>query len=91
MLALSLFSSLVFLVRGENLPCEARDFGHSSIVCVCNSTYCDTYDKIEAATELVGWVSDRKGSRLEQYSVGWTNSSETVGVTISLNRLHQGH
>ena len=28
-------------------PCLARDFGHSSIVCVCNRTYCDTYDTVQ--------------------------------------------
>ena len=33
-------------------PCVPRDFGHSSFVCVCNSTYCDTYEKIEGMYEL---------------------------------------
>ena len=34
------------IVSGEN-DCLKQDFGHSSFVCVCNSTYCDTYGKIE--------------------------------------------
>ena len=35
------------IVSGDTNPCLKQDFGHSSFVCVCNSTYCDTYGKIE--------------------------------------------
>ena len=54
---------LPILVLGD-LPCQQRDFGHSSHVCVCNrffasltsyicsppfsSTYCDQYDPVVA-------------------------------------------
>merc|ERR1712241_618106 len=67
-------------------PCPPRDFGHSSTVCVCNRTYCDTYDPVQAQTSLRGHVSDRAGRRLEEYVLSWEESEETVGVTIRLNR-----
>lgn len=30
------------VIEGEARPCIPRDFGRGSVVCVCNSTYCDT-------------------------------------------------
>ena len=39
---LSLISQL-----SAGVPCLPRDFGHSSVVCVCNRTYCDTYDSVQ--------------------------------------------
>ena len=30
------------LVKSQDLPCAPRNYGHGSIVCVCNATYCDT-------------------------------------------------
>ena len=38
---------LLKIVFGDENACLKQDFGHSSFVCVCNSTYCDTYGKIE--------------------------------------------
>jgi len=76
------------IVFGDENACLKQDFGHSSFVCVCNSTYCDTYGKIEPTSELTGYVSDRSSSRLEKYSVNWqVNSTETVGATIRLDRI----
>ena len=43
--ALLLLSLVSLSAAGE--PCVPRDFGHSSTVCVCNSTYCDTYDAVQ--------------------------------------------
>jgi hypothetical protein len=28
-------------------PCIPKDFGSGSVVCVCNSTYCDTLDHLD--------------------------------------------
>jgi len=81
-----LLSATFHLSLQENKPCVQRDLGHSSFVCVCNSTYCDTYDKIEATSELVGWVSDRRSKRLSRYPVSWQSNNETVGVTIDINK-----
>ena len=35
------------VILGDENACLKQDFGHSSFVCVCNSTYCDSYGKIE--------------------------------------------
>merc|ERR1712223_793295 len=75
------------LVLGD-LPCQQRDFGHSSHVCVCNSTYCDQYDPVVAVDgQIVHDVSDRpEGRRLEKSLLAWDDSSSAVGVTIALDR-----
>ncbi|XP_076033784.1 lysosomal acid glucosylceramidase-like [Oratosquilla oratoria] len=48
-------------------PCAPRDFGHSSVVCVCNATFCD--DLPEAEVPLKGhfnvYTSSMRGSRFE--------------------------
>lgn len=46
-------------------PCIGVNYGHSSIVCVCNSTYCDTIPPIEMQPEgeYEIYTSDRSGSR----------------------------
>ena len=46
-----LILSILAFVNSSS-PCIKRDFGHSSFVCVCNSTYCDTYDKIEGSLDF---------------------------------------
>jgi len=78
---------LPMLVLGD-LPCQPRDFGHSSHVCVCNSTYCDEYDPVVAVDgQILHYVSDRpEGRRLEKSLLAWDDSSSTVGVTITLDR-----
>ena len=82
---LALILSLIYFSNCD--PCQPRDFGHSSVVCVCNSSYCDTHDKIVPTSHLTGFVSNRAGSRLERYSVQWrSGNTETVGVTINVTR-----
>ncbi|XP_015269325.1 PREDICTED: glucosylceramidase-like [Gekko japonicus] len=50
------------------LPCNRKYFGRDSMVCVCNSTYCDTHDPISLppAGFFVKYESSKSGKRLAQ-------------------------
>ena len=69
-------------------PCNVRDYGHSSHVCVCDSEYCDEYDEVVPSEgEIQQFVSDQpEGQRLDKYSLAWDNDTSTVGVVITLDK-----
>ncbi|CAK1551990.1 unnamed protein product [Leptosia nina] len=59
---------LVAFTRSDQ-PCAARDLGIEgrSIVCVCNSTYCDTISRDPPAPNtFVAYTSSRAGKRFEK-------------------------
>lgn len=71
-------------------PCVERSFGHSSHVCVCNSTYCDEYQPIVdpgfGGNSILHVVSDRpKGRRFAETTLDWVGGEETVGVNVFIN------
>lgn len=50
-------------------PCVARKFDQDSIVCVCNATYCDTFENVEPSSSnpvpyWSGVVTTRAGERM---------------------------
>uniref|UniRef100_A0A8D2NU41 Glucosylceramidase n=2 Tax=Passeriformes TaxID=9126 RepID=A0A8D2NU41_ZOSLA len=49
-------------------PCDAKDFGHGSLVCACSATYCDTLDPLvlPAPGSYVKYESSKAGKRLER-------------------------
>ncbi|NWY07405.1 GLCM Glucosylceramidase, partial [Nothoprocta ornata] len=49
-------------------PCDARDFGHGSVVCACNATYCDAPEPpaLPAPGAYVKYESSKAGKRLER-------------------------
>ena len=63
----------------------ARDYGHSSHVCVCNSSYCDTYPPVQAVPGAVLQVGILGHNSLILWcrscqigpSSGWRSSSWT--------------
>nr|CAD7439084.1 unnamed protein product [Timema bartmani] len=63
--------------------CAVRDYGASSIVCVCNSTYCDSLEPIEenniSGGHYLHYVSSKAGRRLEMNAGTFkTEMNETV-------------
>ena len=70
-----LLSASFHLSLQENKPCVQRDLGHSSFVCVCNSTYCDTYDKIEGTSCSVQKIKKKQWLTISATSelVGWVS------------------
>uniref|UniRef100_A0A8C3NXG5 Glucosylceramidase n=1 Tax=Cyanoderma ruficeps TaxID=181631 RepID=A0A8C3NXG5_9PASS len=65
-------------------PCIPKDFGHGSLVCVCNATYCDTLDPLvlPAPGSYVKYESSKAGKRLER-SEG--NPALPAGLLLTLN------
>ncbi|XP_031839027.2 lysosomal acid glucosylceramidase-like isoform X1 [Nomia melanderi] len=57
-----------FLAEGWSKECVPRSFGHNKIVCVCNSTYCDTTPdadpKVPPNGRFYWYVSTKDGERL---------------------------
>ncbi|XP_077432150.1 lysosomal acid glucosylceramidase isoform X2 [Vanacampus margaritifer] len=51
----------------ERSKCAARSFGHDSVVCECNSTYCDTLGTVSLPPlgQYISYLSSMAGSRLE--------------------------
>ncbi|VVC91735.1 unnamed protein product [Leptidea sinapis] len=61
----------ISLSVNQDLPCAARDLGIEgrSIVCVCNSTYCDTVTRdVPASGSYVTYTSSKSGKRFEKVS-----------------------
>ncbi|XP_045605281.2 lysosomal acid glucosylceramidase [Procambarus clarkii] len=80
----------------ESLPCIPRDFGHSSFVCVCNASYCDTLPPPEAPPEgaFLLYSSDMTGDRFLKSqdffsSVGDDVSAETVELVVDPTVTYQ--
>ncbi|XP_066590682.1 lysosomal acid glucosylceramidase-like isoform X2 [Prorops nasuta] len=84
----SLVAVLSFIaVQAEK--CIARDFGHGSIVCVCNATYCDStpimIPDIPEKGNFYWYYSSKAGDRL-QYSEGKISAVQYNGVVIQIDR-----
>lgn len=56
----------LWFLPGSN-KCVARNFGHDSVVCECNSTYCDSVGSVTLPPlgQYLSYLSSRAGSRLE--------------------------
>lgn len=59
-------------------PCSPKSFGYSSVVCVCNATYCDSLDPLTlpAPGTFSRYESTRSGRRME-LSLGTVQASRT--------------
>ncbi|XP_076356538.1 lysosomal acid glucosylceramidase-like [Tachypleus tridentatus] len=62
-------------------PCYSRDYGHGSIVCVCNSTYCDTFRPQLKPTPaiLTVYESNKEGKRFFETTMKFTYGSNLSG------------
>ncbi|XP_063231470.1 putative glucosylceramidase 4 [Bacillus rossius redtenbacheri] len=60
--------------------CVARDYGYGSIVCVCNSTYCDLVEETSGDEMTNGnarhYVTSKAGMRLHAMTMKFSNSSD---------------
>ncbi|XP_037130368.1 lysosomal acid glucosylceramidase [Syngnathus acus] len=70
----------------ERNKCVARSFGHDSVVCECNSTYCDTLGIVSLPPpgHYISYLSSMAGSRLED-SQGPVRPNKTgAGLRLTL-------
>ncbi|KAM9264324.1 uncharacterized protein RDI95_013371 [Morus bassanus] len=68
-------------------PCNAKDFGHGSLVCVCSATYCDTLDPVVLPVPgtYVKYESSKAGKRLERSEGIFQHNSETPDFHLTLD------
>nr|CAD7575985.1 unnamed protein product [Timema californicum] len=78
------------------LQCVGRDYGASSIVCVCNATYCDSLEPIDeeriSGGNYLNYVSSKAGLRLEPNTgtlSGEVDDATAVVFTIDRNTTFQ--
>ncbi|EHH15314.1 hypothetical protein EGK_01386 [Macaca mulatta] len=67
-------------------PCIPKSFGYSSVVCVCNATYCDSLDALTfpALGTFSRYESTRSGRRME-LSTGTIQANRTgTGLLLTL-------
>ncbi|NXK88876.1 GLCM Glucosylceramidase, partial [Formicarius rufipectus] len=66
-------------------PCDAKDFGHGSLVCACSATYCDTLDPLVLPPlgSYVKYESSKAGKRLERSEGRFQPNAETPGTTTA--------
>uniref|UniRef100_A0A8C7K543 Glucosylceramidase n=1 Tax=Oncorhynchus kisutch TaxID=8019 RepID=A0A8C7K543_ONCKI len=67
LIPLALFIAVATRSRGSD-ECVARNFGHGSVVCECNSTHCDSIgsDTLPALGQFLSFTSSKAGSRLQR-------------------------
>lgn len=75
------------------LPCEAQSFGWTSVVCVCNATYCDTMEPVvvPAKGRYLLYETSRAGKRL-QLTRGLVQPSakgQDLQLTLDVRKKYQ--
>lgn len=72
----------------ESNKCVPKDFGHGSVVCVCNSTYCDSMTPITLPPvgQYKSYLSTKEGNRLEAGEGAVQKSSTWPGLRLTINR-----
>ncbi|CAL9705692.1 unnamed protein product [Knipowitschia caucasica] len=80
-------------VATETTKCVPKNFGHGSVVCVCNATYCDSVKPmaLPPVGTYVSYLSDMAGSRLElgQGQFGRNSTGEGIRMTLNRNQKYQ--
>ena len=89
----------VLLPALEASPCVPLSFGHSSHVCVCNSTYCDEYTPTPASSEsILGVTSNDAGLRFDERRVEWLmpeqvhnldNQADVIELYVDRSKKYQ--
>uniref|UniRef100_A0A8C9AVS2 Glucosylceramidase n=1 Tax=Phocoena sinus TaxID=42100 RepID=A0A8C9AVS2_PHOSS len=82
----SALASLVLSPSQGARPCSPKSFGYSSVVCVCNATYCDSLDPLTLPDPgtFSRFESTRSGRRME-LSLGTIQANRTgTGLLLTL-------
>ncbi|NXP43247.1 GLCM Glucosylceramidase, partial [Leiothrix lutea] len=68
-------------------PCSPKYFGLGAMVCVCNTTYCDTLDPLvlPAVGSYVKYESSKAGKRLERSEGRFQRRLCALDVVLSLD------
>ncbi|XP_078288083.1 lysosomal acid glucosylceramidase [Rhinoraja longicauda] len=68
-------------------PCAAQSFGWTSVVCICNATYCDTVEPVvvPAKGRYLLYETSRAGKRLERTNGQVQPSSKGGDLQLTLD------
>lgn len=84
-------NSMKFVALGQK--CDPVDFGEGSIVCKCNSTYCDFYPDPEPPIQgkYVWYVTSKAGKRLERNDgeISSTPGNNHIKIEIDVMSKYQ--
>ncbi|XP_017772242.1 PREDICTED: putative glucosylceramidase 4 [Nicrophorus vespilloides] len=90
-LTLALIAWWIVFANGQS--CDQRKYDQDSVVCVCNATYCDSFDPItpEASGKYLIFTSDRDGRRFQKSVQNFSNPSNGSDSSwINRNVTYQG-
>uniref|UniRef100_A0A8C5EZP2 Glucosylceramidase n=1 Tax=Gouania willdenowi TaxID=441366 RepID=A0A8C5EZP2_GOUWI len=79
---------LIVVLHAGSSKCVPRDFGHGSVVCECNSTYCDSVGSVRLPPVglFSSYLSSRAGSRMEQ-TLGHSQANSTgAGLRLTIEK-----
>lgn len=83
-----LLIGVINILRADNYKeCQALIFGHGSVVCACNSTYCDSVGRVQLPDpgQFLSFVSSKAGSRLLKSQGQFQKNSTGAALRITLN------
>lgn len=83
-----LLAGIITTARADSKDgCLALNFGHGSVVCVCNATYCDSLGRtvLPDAGQFLSYVSNKAGSRLMESQGQFQKNSTGAALRITLN------
>ncbi|KAM6910060.1 lysosomal acid glucosylceramidase [Xenentodon cancila] len=91
--ALIVFVAAEVILCSESNKCVARSFGHDSVVCECNATYCDSVGTVTLPSlgQYSSYLSSMAGSRLEpsQGHIQVNSSGAGLRLTIVPDQKYQ--
>ncbi|KAG7237692.1 hypothetical protein INR49_032138 [Caranx melampygus] len=84
-LTLAFLTAQVSLSTGSN-KCIGRNFGHGSVVCECNATYCDSVGSVTLPPrgQYSSYLSSMAGSRLERGQGQVQVNSTGAGLRLTI-------
>lgn len=77
------FRKTCSLLHSGSRACIRKYFGDNAIVCVCNSTYCDTQDPVSLPPlgQFVMYESSKSGNRLERREGYFQKQTTKPGIS----------
>lgn len=91
MLRTVILIAVLVAVKGDE--CVQRSFGEDSVVCVCNSTYCDTISEPKIQQNQVLWyTSTQDGKRMQSSVINFATINETENdlvLTVDSSQKYQ--
>nr|CAD7398130.1 unnamed protein product [Timema poppensis] len=84
-----LFVACTILSFAQAQQCVRKDYGHGSVVCVCNATYCDFAAELSddqlTGKNLAHYVSSKSGHRLLSMTMEFSSSTLDGDIVFTVD------